>query len=839
MANTLKFKRGLLAGLPTAAEGEPLFTTDTKDLYIGTSTGNQRFQKYITSGATTQILRGDGSLYSFPLAISSPSNGQVLKFNGTNWVNDSDAGITGSGSAGQVAYFTGATTQAGSNNFFWDSTNNRLGIFTNAPTQRLTILDGNIGFMSTAAGGVEIFRIGVGASTSQIAVNLGGTTGFAYSTISDTTKGQMYVRNSHTNNFPAYSFLTDTNTGFSNANGTADTLSFVVGGVEAGRIHSTGNFGIGTGATDTTQKLQVIGDTYVSGDTITIGSFRVSTSDYASALTQSKIEIGSSNLNVTDRVFDFGDGVRGWNITGLQGGGGNTRLSLNTRSFNVLTETIRFELSANTIGGAIMQLMPSVSFAPTSGTGTLTTILSTPIINQTGGANGITRGLYVAPTLTAAADWRSIEWSNNSGWGIYGAGTSDNFINGSLKIGSTTDVSAVAKFLVNFSSQTNWGITINNFYTALPNNGFFTRFYNAGNEIGGINAANGSTELLRLTGTNGLIFTIGAGVGTERMRLTTTNGNLHLGTFTSDTGERLQVNGSAKITGATSINSTLTINTSGQGRTISTFQGAGTDGFNIWIGGGGLSSGIGGGASSNGSYNMAIGVNSLLSNTTGSYNTASGQDALRNNTTGQRNVSNGAFCLYFNTIGNRNIASGFYTLFYNTTGSDNIAIGSQSMQTNTTGSSNIALGYFSNYGNTTGNNNVSIGHQSMQANTTGLNNTAIGYQSGWGNSANGNTTGSNNIFIGNASVGVSATESDRTWIGNSSTTSTWLGGNLLLGTTTNVGDWLNIGASTTAKAHINLAAGTAPTAPNDGDIWFDGTDLKMRIGGVTKTFTLV
>jgi hypothetical protein len=46
-------------------------------------------------------------------------------------------------------------------------------------------------------------------------------------------------------------------------------------------------------------------------------------------------------------------------------------------------------------------------------------------------------------------------------------------------------------------------------------------------------------------------------------------------------------------------------------------------------------------------------------------------------------------------------------------------------------------------------------------------------------------------------------------------------------------------AATTAKAQINLASGTAPTTPVDGDIWFDGTNLKMQIGGVTKTFTLI
>ncbi len=47
------------------------------------------------------------------------------------------------------------------------------------------------------------------------------------------------------------------------------------------------------------------------------------------------------------------------------------------------------------------------------------------------------------------------------------------------------------------------------------------------------------------------------------------------------------------------------------------------------------------------------------------------------------------------------------------------------------------------------------------------------------------------------------------------------------------------GASTTSQASINIPAGVSPSSPQNGDIWFDGTNLKMRIGGVTKTFTLV
>jgi len=45
-------------------------------------------------------------------------------------------------------------------------------------------------------------------------------------------------------------------------------------------------------------------------------------------------------------------------------------------------------------------------------------------------------------------------------------------------------------------------------------------------------------------------------------------------------------------------------------------------------------------------------------------------------------------------------------------------------------------------------------------------------------------------------------------------------------------------AATTAAASLNIPAGTAPASPNDGDMWYDGTNLKFRLGGTTKTVTL-
>jgi hypothetical protein len=65
------------------------------------------------------------------------------------------------------------------------------------------------------------------------------------------------------------------------------------------------------------------------------------------------------------------------------------------------------------------------------------------------------------------------------------------------------------------------------------------------------------------------------------------------------------------------------------------------------------------------------------------------------------------------------------------------------------------------------------------------------------------------------------------------------GDSVKIGEITGVTARLQIGRSTLAAAHVHLQAGVDPTTPNDGDIWFNGTNLKMQIGGVTKTFVMV
>jgi len=72
-------------------------------------------------------------------------------------------------------------------------------------------------------------------------------------------------------------------------------------------------------------------------------------------------------------------------------------------------------------------------FAPTSGTATFGYLAIEGTINQTGGANGITRGLYVNPTLTSAANFRAIETTSGSILFQNGSVTSTSGFTGSLQ----------------------------------------------------------------------------------------------------------------------------------------------------------------------------------------------------------------------------------------------------------------------------------------------------------------------------------------------------------------------------------------------------------------------
>ena len=147
-----------------------------------------------------------------------------------------------------------------------------------------------------------------------------------------------------------------------------------------------------------------------------------------------------------------------------------------------------------------------------------------------------------------------------------------------------------------------------------------------------------------------------------------------------------------------------------------------------------------------------------------------------------------------------NTAVGVTALNANTTGVSNTAIGFEALLLNSTASGNTALGRRALRA-TTGASNIAIGNSAMENNTSGVANIGIGEGAG-----NVNTTGGSNIFIGNWSSGVVNNGVNRTWIGNSSTTSTYLAGNVLINTTTDAGYKLDVNG--TARTKGGLYVGT-------------------------------
>jgi hypothetical protein len=72
-------------------------------------------------------------------------------------------------------------------------------------------------------------------------------------------------------------------------------------------------------------------------------------------------------------------------------------------------------------------------------------------------------------------------------------------------------------------------------------------------------------------------------------------------------------------------------------------------------------------------------------------------------------------------------------------------------------------------------------------------------------------------------------EADRAYIGSTLV----LASGITLSSTTR-GAWLDIGASQATRPHINLSAGTNPSSPQIGDLWWNGTELYFRKDGSTN-----
>ena len=159
-----------------------------------------------------------------------------------------------------------------------------------------------------------------------------------------------------------------------------------------------------TGGTPTAIKLNVTDTASNSGNLIDLqvggtSKFSVSKSGYTiindSIFITNFIQAGYLNTK-QNQIFSFQYQGSG-NLTGNISDGAS-----HFRFFN--------NLPTNSTTGTNNHITIFPTFSPTSGNAIWNTLNIAPIINQTAGvATGITRGLYINPTLTSAADFRAIE----------------------------------------------------------------------------------------------------------------------------------------------------------------------------------------------------------------------------------------------------------------------------------------------------------------------------------------------------------------------------------------------------------------------------------------------
>ena len=223
-----------------------------------------------------------------------------------------------------------------------------------------------------------------------------------------------------------------------------NALTFYNGGAASTIQGWFTNPGIGIGYTQTTTQpnpgtaLAIRGTVTTSGSGVLFvtGSSTTKLLTIASETNSSILvvsgsgTVGISNTGVVNTALAItANGAGGGNyiVQGYDSGAVNRFL---------VTATGRLQMTGTTdtgTSGTDERVRLTNTFNPTSGTREHMGIYLVQAISQSGGANGITRGLYIQPTLTAAVDYRAIETTSGSILFQSGSVTSTNGFTGSLQ----------------------------------------------------------------------------------------------------------------------------------------------------------------------------------------------------------------------------------------------------------------------------------------------------------------------------------------------------------------------------------------------------------------------
>lgn len=387
----------------TAVVGSNTLDINEDQFRFSADTGTVRLTLFEPSGSGTnytmftQPAMSASQIYALP--VDAPNDGEVLTWNTTGQLSWETAG-GGSGDIINGGNTTGATVVIGTNDAQALSfkTNNVVrttitggastgGVVTLSPVVSNTTTVADILIIDVTSSGSA--NDGFGAAIKIAGENDGGTLK-DMARISTNWEGSLATEESSFLDFDVVTL-----------GGSLTTAARVSG-------NSGGQITIGTSTPVTLSATSLVPTTnfgITSGNTLLITS---------SASSVSALRIGSSENT------------------------GSSTASISVGAISNYTQTSNTR-NVMTFG---------TSFAPTSGTAVHNQLAFTSTINQTGGANGITRGILLGHTLTAVADFRAIEITSNTAnaKAIYqtGANSTSNFVGG-IAAGTTSAPDASAQ----------------------------------------------------------------------------------------------------------------------------------------------------------------------------------------------------------------------------------------------------------------------------------------------------------------------------------------------------------------------------------------------------------
>ncbi len=578
-ANTLSLTDTfIVTGRITSNTGLTLssFTTDGGLLYTNTS----GVVAQTTTGSSGQCLQSN--------AGGSPTWGACNEANT----------LTGTGSAGRVAFWSGTTTQSSDSALFWNSTANRLGIGTATMDQALEV----VGNIKLGDDGADLVTARPDKFVSIGADTLAETVGVSFEVADGTQNSRAAITLDAQNKILSFN-NTYTSSG-------AISYDFQTLGSSLLWIQADGKVGIGTNSpysgklevqhnesTDANNMRRAIAANYYIDDTtVDIGGrsgivtylYVDSPSSHAiSSLVGNNISVensGSGDITSMHGLDVTLDNFEGIAISDLQGG----EITINN-GLGSITDLYGLNIDINATGG------------------TVTNQYGLHISHDSAGATATNRyGIYIAnPAGTATNDYA-----------LYSAGSQNSYFAGNVGIGDASP---------DFALEVNGKIGIDDTQIVyLPDQTDFA---------GSLIIGNGGQSLTHTFSNDGQSNT---GVGIDALSgLTTGYSNVAFGTSALKSNTTGTANSAF---GALSLENNVT----------------GQD--NVALGGFSLQNNI------NGSYNTAVGLGALSETNGGNENTGLGYHALWQMTDAFANTGVGAYSLSQNQVGSENTALGYWAL---------------------------------------------------------------------------------------------------------------------------------------------------------------------------------